>query len=158
MQALQKLPLWNNRLIPYTSLSDAPLHRSANGTKMKQRFKVYRALGFLHFEHFLKPDDSVVSSSALEDAINDKLTRRPMAIDDVMPRFCSALPRHVAKMWVYAKERWLSTCAEKTESTGSIKWKWQREGIADFKMSKNRDLRKLIRETERSLTFQLQLE
>lgn len=147
MQALRKLPVWNNRLIPYKSLSDAPLHRSANGTQTKQRYKVYRALGFLHFDNFLTADDKVISSSALEDAINDELTRRPMTIDHVTPRSCSALTRHVANMWAYAKEQWLSTRAEGIGNTGSIKWMWQREGISDFKMAKNRDLRKLVKRT-----------
>lgn len=123
MQALRKMPVWNNRLISYTPLTDASLHRSANGMQTKQRYKVFRALGFLHFEDFLTSDDTVISSSALEDAINDRLTRRPMAIDHVTPRSCSALTRHVANMWMYAKERWLSTGEERTEHAGSIKWK-----------------------------------
>lgn len=142
---LQALPVWNNSLLSASTNNYVSLHRSTNGNDTKLRYSVYRALGFLAFDDFLRPDNLSMTSQELKMAIERRPKRHPMAIDVVTIRSCTANMRRIMDMWNTAKHKFWNYDSTSVNQPPDAQWIWTKPQCHDLLTAQNRAIRETVR-------------
>lgn len=123
----------------YSSKRVSP-HGSANDIENRHKYAVYVALGLLSFKDFLRKDDPPKTSTEARADITDALNRRPMVLDTVTGRSCTALTKSITTMWTNAKAHYLHPSSDPHTMPQVGTFKWIKKGTPDFRYISNKQL------------------
>lgn len=144
IKALSKIPVCNNRLLSFRDKKHTNVCKSANGTAIKLRYSVYRTLGFLCFNDFLHSDYTVKLGNELRAGFQDLPSQRPMTIDTITSIFCTALSKHIAKMWSQSKREWLAQLTQSEEQARLQLWKWYKPSMTESLRITNKMIKRAV--------------
>lgn len=111
-------------------------------------------MAFTSFADFLRPDNCVLERDQLQNSIIERMTSRPDETVTIPARTCTALTKHISRMWQVAKHQWLDKSLEHTAPVSPpTSWQWPLPDIPHFRCATNAAIPKTVRKPRKVPTI-----